>query len=619
MFDIKVALPLISAALSLCLGFLVLKRHKTKTTNITFFILALCVACWVFGVGMFHLSASPLWADFWARLLYFFGGSIATAFFYFSLIFPSPQIKISRSKKILILLPSIILIILYLFTDLIIAGSFVSEEQNRGFLYGQLRYLFEIHIWAFFVLAFIRFIKLYQGALAIVRQQIKYILLGVYISLSIASITNIILLWWGYFDLVWLGASASLIWISLITYAIVRYRLMDIRIAIRRTFLRLILAAFAYGTFYGALWFFNQSFGSAWVAPALITGIFIALIFAFLWPQIEKLALKFTNKFLYASIYTVQDTISNLTQQLTTIIDLDKIIALITDAMLQVMDVERVAVVIKETDKDSFQIKKLIGYQKKNFASITNNKNNLLLNWLTQRKQALVRGELTLKCQDTTSKAKRKKLTTIEKLMTDIKAELCLPLIFKNKLIGLIILDAKRSDDAYTAEDIKLLETLANQAAIAIENAKLYNQMEAIVASQTKDLRAKNIRLRKLLKMRGEFLNIASHQLRTPISIIKGNVSVLLEDLDKDVEPQKREIYQTISLKTEKLRKIIADILYASELDTGKFDLTGRDLENIKLIPYLRLLQEIKSPARFGLVNPNRRIYQSDGSGWKDY
>jgi signal transduction histidine kinase len=384
-----------------------------------------------------------------------------------------------------------------------------------------------------------------------------------------------------------LGASASLIWILSITYAIVRYRLMDIRVAIRRTFLRLILAAFAYGTFYGALWFLNQSFGSAWVTPSLITGIFIALIFAFLWPQIEKLTLFFTNKFLYASIYTVQDTISALTQQLTAIIDLGKIITLITDAMLKVLDVECVSVVIKEIDTNAFQIKKRVGFKHRNLSSVINTQNNVLLNWLTQNKQAIVRGELALRCQDIFSKAKKKKLTDIQRLMTDIKAELCLPLIFKDKLIGLIILGKKRSDDAYTTQDIKLLETLANQAAIAIENARFYHQMEQIVAAQTKDLRTKNIRLRKLLKMRREFLNIASHQLRTPISIIKGHVSMLLEDVDKEANSQKREIYQTINIKTEKLLQIVADILYASELDTGKFDLKGGELENIELIPYL--------------------------------
>ncbi|MFH1712758.1 MAG: HAMP domain-containing sensor histidine kinase, partial [Candidatus Jacksonbacteria bacterium] len=142
--------------------------------------------------------------------------------------------------------------------------------------------------------------------------------------------------------------------------------------------------------------------------------------------------------------------------------------------------------------------------------------------------------------------------------------------------------------DAYTTEDIKLLETLSNQAAIAIENARLYNNMEEMVAEQTQDIRRKNVKLQKLLKMRSEFLDIASHQLRTPISIIKGSASVLSEgDFDDSSEKERKEVYNAILIKTEKLTQIVADMLYASELDTGKFNLSDKELQTIEIIPYL--------------------------------
>jgi GAF domain-containing protein len=62
--------------------------------------------------------------------------------------------------------------------------------------------------------------------------------------------------------------------------------------------------------------------------------------------------------------------------------------------------------------------------------------------------------------------------------MKRIEASLCLPLIIKNKLIGIIVLGEKISRDAYTKEDLNLLDFLSNQAAVAIENARLYQQIQ---------------------------------------------------------------------------------------------------------------------------------------------
>ncbi|MBU0476794.1 GAF domain-containing protein, partial [Patescibacteria group bacterium] len=379
----------------------------------------------------------------------------------------------------------------------------------------------------------------------------------------------------------------------IIAYAILRYRFLDIRVAVRRGFLKLILAAFAYGTFYGALWFFERSFGSAWAVSALITGIFIALAFAILWPYIERLTLKFSNRFLYASIYTIQDTLSNLAQDLTSIIDLDKITTLISRVIFKVMDVERVGILVKLPNKPEFQALQMIGFTRQSGGQASKKKislinNDIISGYVLKHQSALVKGELFLQCQDCREASEQTQMREICEIMDKTKIELILPLIIKDQLIGLIVLGEKQTGDAYTTEDIKLLETLSNQAAIAIENARLYNNMEEMVAEQTQDIRRKNVKLQKLLKMRSEFLDIASHQLRTPISIIKGSASVLSEgDFDDSSDKEKKEVYKAILVKTEKLTQIVADMLYASELDTGKFNLSDKELQTTEIIPYL--------------------------------
>ena len=106
--------------------------------------------------------------------------------------------------------------------------------------------------------------------------------------------------------------------------------------------------------------------------------------------------------------------------------------------------------------------------------------------------------------------------------------------------------------DAYTAENLQHLETLKNQLAIALSNAQLYGNMEALVAQRTEELEAKTLHLQKLLMMRREFLDIASHQLRTPISVIRGSVSMLLDgDYDDASLKKRRQLYAEIFDRTE--------------------------------------------------------------------
>jgi len=99
------------------------------------------------------------------------------------------------------------------------------------------------------------------------------------------------------------------------------------------------------------------------------------------------------------------------------------------------------------------------------------------------------------------------------------------------------------------------------------KNARLYNNMEEMVESAT-------AKLKKMLKTQSEFLDISSHQLRTPVSLIRGIISMMLEgDLAKLPQAKQNEFLQTIKDKSDKLEVIINDILSASDFDSQKLSL----------------------------------------------
>jgi signal transduction histidine kinase len=144
------------------------------------------------------------------------------------------------------------------------------------------------------------------------------------------------------------------------------------------------------------------------------------------------------------------------------------------------------------------------------------------------------------------------------------------------------VLGAKVSGDAYTKEDLELLNTLSKQAGIAIENARLYRQVQefgqklkAEVDKATYDLKEANTHLQSLIKVKDEFLQIASHQLRTPVSVMRGMLDMLREGGNTLTPEQRAEMIERAAQKSEKLNQVIDDVLSATEMDVPKFDISG--------------------------------------------
>jgi signal transduction histidine kinase len=165
-------------------------------------------------------------------------------------------------------------------------------------------------------------------------------------------------------------------------------------------------------------------------------------------------------------------------------------------------------------------------------------------------------------------------------ILPDTRAELALPMIAGNNLMGVFDVQADRPG-FFSDADIVIQNALATQVAVALQNAILYEEQ-----IQTAE------KLREVERLKSEFLASMSHELRTPLNSIIGFADVLLEGLDGELNPRMREDVQLIRDSGQYLRELIGDILDMSKIEAGKMKL------RYELIDVPELANEILANAR---------------------
>ena len=139
---------------------------------------------------------------------------------------------------------------------------------------------------------------------------------------------------------------------------------------------------------------------------------------------------------------------------------------------------------------------------------------------------------------------------------------LVLPLRTRREMIGALVIAASDPERAMTDDKLPLAEILAERAALAIENAKLY----------TEQVEARR-KVEDLSRLKDEFLSIASHELRTPVTSIKGYTQ-LAKMLIKEGDLNTSEEYLDIALdQIDRMSRLILELLDVSRIETGRLEI----------------------------------------------
>ncbi|HEY6367273.1 MAG TPA: GAF domain-containing protein [Candidatus Binatia bacterium] len=152
------------------------------------------------------------------------------------------------------------------------------------------------------------------------------------------------------------------------------------------------------------------------------------------------------------------------------------------------------------------------------------------------------------------------------------RSALAVPMLKRNELIGGIVIH-RREVRPFTEPQIELLTTFANQAAIALENTHLFQELKGRteeLARYNEEIKTANERLKELDRLKSSFVSNVSHELRTPLTAIESLADNLLDGVTGPLTTKQSNYMNGIKESTERLERLINDLLDLSVIEAGK-------------------------------------------------
>ena len=157
----------------------------------------------------------------------------------------------------------------------------------------------------------------------------------------------------------------------------------------------------------------------------------------------------------------------------------------------------------------------------------------------------------------------------------DIRSELGVPIIAGPQIIGVLNVESPHLN-AFTADDQRLLSTLASNLAVITERARLFEKVEIArieLQERAEALEEANTRLRELDRLKDKFLATMSHELRTPLNSVIGLSEVLIQGMVGEMTPRQIKCAEDILSSGQHLLALINDILDLSKIEAGHMTL----------------------------------------------
>jgi signal transduction histidine kinase len=547
-------IALIVAILNMFLGFFVWLRGKKNMINIFFAGFAITTSIYVLSIHSAIIFSHKL---FFGRLA--FAAAAITMMFLLSFVYSFPEKRSISFKRLFVFIFFPIIFSVLSFTAFIVKNIEINGYYMTG-VFGSALYFYR-YFAIIYVLSIIAILlKKFIRSRDLTKLQLKYVLFGIGLFISSSLITNVILP--GFFQIRqfnYLGPLFSVFMIIFISYAIVKHRLMDIKVVFQLGIIYSTILGIIVGLYFFIIFLISLIFQETSKQSVFLAGIFTTLIGIYSVPIIEKFFRHVTDKIFFKDKYDYSAAVYRLSEILTKNIRLNNLLAECTDALEDILKVGKVEVFLPESN---------IIFQLIKNNSVSEHK--LPASMLEQirlddslRVILYEEGAFHSYSSETESDSDIILSMALE-YCKKYEIQVAVLIGIDEKLISIIGLGAKKSGEMFTEEDIKLLKTFSYQAAVAMENAQLYDEVKRHSENLERKVELRTIEIKNMQEEQKQMMLEIAHGLQTPLTIMKAELS----NIEKIVANSKS--IKSLERSIGRISNFIYDMLKLANLESKK-------------------------------------------------
>ena len=568
--DLHRLVPLVAFALNVTLGAMTLARSRTRLNRV-FVYLVSGMAVWNLGVFFLRRSAHAADAILWEVFIHVGVVAVPALFYHFVLIFldATPD---HRPSLTLAYAATLVFTVLNLTGSALFIRGVIATEWGWAPAPGPLYWVF----FGYFNVVLLRGVGLLiraHGTLesSFRRNRTKLILLGASVSIVGACVDIIRSVFARWFpalaDFYPVGIPANMIFALMLGTSIVRYRLFDVSMAVKKGVVYSVTAVVISAALFGITHALDQYLPHIDLQDIrVIVPLAGFLVVALLSPLGRKVE-DAMHAVMFSKRRGCYRTLLELTKRMGGILSVGKLVDTLLEELVRGVPLGHAVLLTRDDDGQAFVPLRAESALEKQVTACTLFVDSPIVNWLERTGRILVIEEALLDPDIADH------LDGAEGELEAIDAALIVPLKVEGKLTGILFVGEKLSGDIFVSEELEVLSVVANQAAVSLENARLYDELGTT-----------NARLLQASRLKSSFLASMSHELRTPLNAIIGFSKVLTKRLAGDLNEQQDTYVRSVHGSATHLLQLINTVLDISRIEAGKLELTREPLDLAALV-----------------------------------
>jgi len=559
-------LPLLALVLNVSLAGITLFRNPGSRLNRLFTYFVGGMAVWNFGVFMLRRSPDEATAVFWEIVIHTGVIALPAFYYHFVLIFLESTTRHRTSLFVVYALALLFSIVNLSGSSLFMSGvnsTYWGWAPATGLLYTP----FFVYFNCFLIYGLLHLVRTYNDVdSSFRRNRATLILLGTLVSLigGLIDFARFILARFvPAADLVYpMGIPANMVFALMLGTSIVRYRLFDVNVVVKKGAIYLLLWGVLTSVLVAAEQYADwDQLNPLWVILPL--GFVMTMLVSPIGQRLEERI----ERVMFSRRRGCYETLLDLSKRMGSILDFGRLMETLVHGLVRGVPLTHCVLMIYDVQRSAFVVYREDATVGEGVGAVAIRVDSRIVQWLNRTGRVLVKEEVKLNPEIAAY------FETAEGELDAIKATLIVPLKIEGKLTGILLVGEKLSGDIFDDQELEVLAVLANQVAISLENARLYEELSE-----------SNAQLMQASRLKSQFLASMSHELRTPLNSIIGFSKVLLNRFDGELTERQETYIRSVHNSGAHLLQLINGILDFSRIEAGKLEMISEELDLHELI-----------------------------------